>query len=90
MLTQEYIPTEEPLVEEPLTADETLAKHKPWADDVLSRHPEFDATTAESILREEIGKVYCNILEQCGVYAWDDAGRAGFVRFLTDAVQAQF
>ncbi|MBQ9082720.1 MAG: UDP-glucose--hexose-1-phosphate uridylyltransferase [Clostridia bacterium] len=73
-----------------LTADETLAKHKPWADDVLSRHPEFCAATAEAILREEIGKVYCNILEQCGVYAWDEAGCAGFARFLTAAVQARF
>ena len=73
-----------------LTADDTLAKHAPWAAEVLSRHPEFDAVTAEAILREEIGKVYCNILEQCGVYPWDEAGRAGFARFLSSSVQAQF
>jgi UDPglucose--hexose-1-phosphate uridylyltransferase len=73
-----------------LTSDEVLAKHAPWAADVLSRHPEFDDATAETILREEIGKVYCNILEQCGVYPWNEAGRAGFARFLTASVQARF
>lgn len=73
-----------------ISADETLAKHTAWAADVVARHPEFNAANGEAILHEEIGKVYCDILEQCGVYPWNDAGRAGFARFLRSAVDAKF
>ncbi|MDD6175169.1 MAG: UDP-glucose--hexose-1-phosphate uridylyltransferase [Firmicutes bacterium] len=65
-----------------LCADETLAKHAGWMQEVLARHPEFSAGTAEKILQQEVGHVYCAILEQCGVFARDPAGRLAFERFL--------
>ena len=32
--------------------------------------------------KEEIGRVFVGVLEDAGVYKWDEAGRAGLDRFL--------
>ena len=34
------------------------------------------------ILQDEIGQVFAEVLADAGVYKLDEAGRAGFVRFL--------
>jgi UDPglucose--hexose-1-phosphate uridylyltransferase len=74
---------------ENLGENEMLAKHAEWAADVLCRNPDFNAENGEEILHEEIGQVYRAILEQCGVFSCDEAGRAAFARFLSAAVQAE-
>jgi UDPglucose--hexose-1-phosphate uridylyltransferase len=65
-----------------LTADETLAKHADWAKEVLAAHPEFSAETAREILRQEVGKVFLQVLTDAGVYKCTAEGRAAFLRFL--------
>ena len=52
----------------PPEQDEALKKHAAWAHEVLARHPEFDETTADDILKDEVGKVFCRVLEHAGVY----------------------
>ena len=49
---------------------------------MLARHPELNAENVHAILEEEIGHVFAQVLEDAGVYKRDEAGRAGFVRFL--------
>ena len=61
---------------------EAIQKHAEWAGEVLARHPELDAENAHAILEEEIGHVFAQVLEDAGVYKRDEAGHAGFVRFL--------
>ena len=59
-----------------------LAKHADWAMEFMSRHSEFDADNAEAIIRDEIGQVFAQVLEDAGVYKLDESGRVGFERFL--------
>ena len=61
---------------------EELQKHAEWAGDILARHPELSADNVHSILQDEIGQVFAEVLADAGVYKLDEAGRAGFVRFL--------
>ena len=45
-----------------------------------------NALTAENcmdILQQEVGKVFAAILEQCGVFDRNEAGKAQFLRFLS-------
>ncbi len=65
-----------------LAADEALAKHADWAQEVLEAHPEFSADTAREILRQEVGKVFLQVLTDAGVYKCTAEGRAAFLRFL--------
>ena len=44
--------------------------------------PELDAGNVHAIVQEEIGHVFAQVLEDAGVYKRDEAGHAGFVRFL--------
>ena len=66
------------------TADypEALQKHAAWAEEILARHPELNADTVHLILQDEVGHVFAEVLTDAGVYKLDEAGRAGFVRFL--------
>ena len=62
--------------------DPALAPHAPWAAEVLSRHPEWNAATADDILRHEVGQVFYRVLECAGVYPCIPAGRTALGRFL--------
>ncbi len=64
-----------------LTADEVLAKHADWAKDILARRSDWNAETADLILKEEIGKVFARVLEHAGVYKRTADGLAAFKRF---------
>ena len=61
---------------------EELQKHAEWAEDILARHPELNGDTVHLILQDEVGQVFAQVLADAGVYKLDEAGRAGFVRFL--------
>ena len=65
-----------------IKADETLAKHADWAQEVLARHPEFSEINAFSIIKEETGLVFSQVLEDAGVYKRTEAGKTAFMRFV--------
>ena len=62
---------------------ESIQKHAEWAMDILARHPELNAENVHSIVQDEVGHVFEQVLEDAGVYKMDAAGRAGFERFLS-------
>ena len=64
-----------------LRADPALAPHADWAEEILRRRS-FTPENAEAVLREEVGKVFMQVLEHAGVYKRDEAGRAAFLRFV--------
>lgn len=64
-----------------ICADETIAKHKEWADMIMAKHTVTEEN-CEDILKEEIGIVFTSILEQCGVFSRDEAGKAQFIKFM--------
>ena len=64
-----------------LRADETLQKHADWAEELKTRHA-FTPENAEEILRQEVGAVFMQVLEDAGVYKCTPEGRRAFLRFV--------
>ena len=66
-----------------LEADELTASHAAWARDVYARRAaELTPEGALDVLHEEVGAVFGRVLENAGVFKWDEAGRAAQRRFL--------
>ena len=59
-----------------------LAVHAKWATGIVERHPELNADNARSILEQEIGKVFLEVLCDAGVFKRTDDGKAAFMRFV--------
>ena len=83
-LKQELFDLADVLVAHLPTAEypEALQKHAEWAEEILAKHPELNADNVHTILQDEVGHVFAQVLADAGVYKLDEAGRAGFVRFL--------
>ena len=83
-LKQELFDLADVLVAHLPTAEypEALQKHAAWAEEILAKHPELNADDVHLILQDEVGYVFAQVLADAGVYKLDEAGRAGFVRFL--------
>lgn len=71
-----------------LRADETLAKHADWVAEFSKNYPELangctaDEARLTEILQQEVGKVFCEVLECAGVYKCNEAGLSAFRRFI--------
>lgn len=61
---------------------EQIAPHRQWAEAMLKSRQDITEQTVESVLREEIGKVFLGVLEDSGVFKDTDSGRAAGKRFL--------
>ena len=61
---------------------EAIQKHAEWAGELLAKYPDLNESNVHAIVQEEIGHVFAQVLEDAGVYKRDEAGQAGFVRFL--------
>ena len=70
-----------------------IASHAAWCREVLGRHPEYApenvATASDqvkealsSVLQEEIGQVFAQVLEQCAVFADDATGHKAMAKFI--------
>ncbi len=66
---------------EDLYTDSRLAIHADWAYELMSRHA-FTPENTEEILRQEVGKVFEEVLEDAGVYKRTPEGKAAFLRFI--------
>lgn len=66
-----------------LSQDHQVADyHLPWAQSLKATHPEVTADTVTSVVQEAVGRVFARVLEDAGVYKRDEAGQAGFRRFV--------
>ena len=63
-----------------LRADEVLAKHADWVDEFKGNYT-ITRDNVDEILREEVGKVFCQVLEDAGVYKCNAEGLEAFRRF---------
>ena len=66
-----------------LASTETLASHKEWAENFMKKYEDINEKNITDIIREEIGLVFSEVLENAGVYKCDEAGRAAFMKFIT-------
>lgn len=64
-----------------IKADEELAKHYDWTEQIKAKY-DINADNIDDILKEEIGIVFTEILEQCGVFERTEEGKRQFVKFL--------
>ena len=64
-----------------LHATESLASHAVWAEELKKQYV-FTAENAGDILRQEVGRVFLQVLCDAGVYKRDAAGRDAFLRFI--------
>ena len=65
-----------------LTQTDSLRSHMSWLEEVRTRHPEANAENAETIIQQEIGAVFEQVLLDAGVFKRTDAGKAQFLRFV--------
>ncbi len=65
-----------------LEADPLSAPHAAWALELAEAHGPITADTVEDVVRAGVGEVFGHVLEDAGVYKWDDEGRAAQQRFI--------
>lgn len=66
-----------------LGQDNALADyHRAWAEDLKASHPDVTAEAVEDLVRQAVGQRFARVLEDAGVYKRDQAGQAGFKRFV--------
>lgn len=59
-----------------------IASHAEWAEDFLKNYDDINADNVESIIHDEIGKVFAEVLTHAGVYKRDEAGQKAFDKFI--------
>ncbi len=64
-----------------ISADETLSKHFEWVEKIKKENT-ITAENCGNILKAEIGKVFADILSQCGVYDRTQEGKNQFLKFI--------
>lgn len=75
-LLKEYI-----LEGKDIRSNDSIEKHVDWVDEFLPNYPEINASNVEEILQQEVGKVFCQVLEDAGVYKCTPEGMEAFERF---------
>ena len=75
-LLKEYI-----LEGKDIRSNDSIEKHADWVDEFLPNYPEINASNIEEILQQEVGKVFCQVLEDAGVYKCTPEGMEAFERF---------
>ena len=58
-----------------IRSNETIAKHADWTESFLPSYPEINAENVTHILEQEVGKVFCQVLEDAGVYKCTPEGQ---------------
>lgn len=76
-LLKEYI-----LEGKDIRSNESIEKHADWVDEFLPSYPDINAENIEGILQQEVGKVFCQVLEDAGVYKCTPEGMDAFRRFI--------
>ncbi|MBV7506150.1 UDP-glucose--hexose-1-phosphate uridylyltransferase [Bacillus sp. sid0103] len=57
--------------------------HLEWAESLKARYQDIpNEVNVEGLVREEVGKKFSRVLEDAGVFKRDEAGQAGFQRFI--------
>ena len=59
----------------------SIAAHADWADELKKKYPDMNADTIGGIIEKEIGIVFAEVLEHCGVFKDTEAGRTQMHRF---------
>ena len=64
-----------------LASDERTAKHIDWVNGFIGNY-NITKENVDSIIKDEVGKVFVKVLEHAGVYKCDEEGRKAFRHFI--------
>ncbi len=76
-LLKEYI-----LSGKDIASCEALEKHAEWAAEFVPQYDSITEDNIDQIIRDEIGKVFVQVLEDAGVYKCTKEGREAFLKFI--------
>ena len=65
-----------------IRSNEQIEKHADWCYEFLAKYDNVNAENVETILKDEIGLVFAQVLEHAGVFKRDEAGKEAFHRFI--------
>ena len=77
-LLKEYI-----LEGKDIRSNEQIEKHADWVEEFLPAYSDVNEESIEHILEQEVGKVFCQVLEDAGVYKFTEDGLKAFRRFIS-------
>ena len=66
-----------------LMADPDTAKHAAWVSGFLKEDASVTEETLDELIKNEVGLVFCRVLEDAGVYKRTQQGKEAFERFIT-------
>lgn len=66
---------------EEIAKDSPLAIHTDWVNELKKQYT-FTPENTDTILKQEIGKVFSQVLSHAGVFKRDEKGKASFLKFL--------
>lgn len=64
-----------------ISGDEVLGKHADWVKEIKEKHSSINKDNIDGIIKNEIGIVFCKVLEHAGVFKRDEKGLSAFIRF---------
>lgn len=67
---------------EDIVSKEDLKKHAAWVEEIKEKYTDINEENVMDILKEEIGQVFVKVLEDAGVYKYNEEGRKAFDRFI--------
>ena len=67
---------------EDIASKEDLKKHAAWVEEIKGKYTDINEENVMDILKEEIGQVFVKVLEDAGVYKYNEEGRKAFDRFI--------
>lgn len=67
---------------EDMSDNTKTALHKDWAEGIKNTYSELNIENIDGIIKQEIGKVFVNVLEHAGVYKRDVHGMKAFDKFI--------
>ncbi len=74
---------------EDISGMESIAKHADWYKQVRAAHPEIKKDNVDQILKDEIGKVFEQVLVDAGVFKRTMEGMNAFDKFVQTVAKAQ-
>ena len=65
-----------------ISAIPEISKHSEWVNEFVSQYDEINENNIDSIIQNEIGKVFLNVLLDAGVFKRTPEGQKAFVKFI--------
>lgn len=62
--------------------NEEMKIHLNWYEEIKSNNPSITRENIDSIIENEVGKVFSKVLEHCGVFKWDEKGKEAIQRYI--------